>query len=573
MAQRDQPQKQQQPEKQLASLSPIERVRYMHGYIEQFNLLSNPGIDAYLEKLKTFAKQHNDDFLLKEVAYYERNRALFNMQDDRSKLDMLIKLNKEFRAEKDLLHTGVNQIAIAQLQFQLEDYAQAFENLMEAKQIFKKIGYENVPSIGKCLHDFALDHFFFQNYREAIGYMKESIKLPKYNRNLDIQRYNTLGMSYLKLSQLDSAYLYLSIAHKKAVEYDDRFWVGLIAGNIGEIYDQKGEYQKAFDYFLQDYTINVNSDFPDVQQNAIINLAKGYLRLGDLDKAHAYLRLVRQYFPRPKAFTFGNRQLLELAKLKYYEVSRLYYQKTGDYKAAMLYADSLHEAEKIRDQKYNALQIKLASGKVEIQKNKLAVVQTEKEKALIKWRYSVILFIISILAFTGFWLFYRTRQRKKKEKAMFILNQQAATQELKKAQDEIDLFIRKINEQSMLTERFREELRKLKTIESEERKHLESTIMELRSTRILTDDNWIDFQRHFAKIFPGFLPRLKAGYPAITEAEIRYLMLSKLQLSHKEMAQALGISADAVRVTWNRVRKKLDGTLDDTPQSLIEQFG
>src|SRR5690606_22246052 len=123
------------------------------------------------------------------------------------------------------------------------------------------MGYENVPNMGKYLHDFALSYFFFQDYEKVVGYMKESVKLPKYNENIDIQRFNTLGVSYLKLNQPDSAYVYLDIAHKKAIEYKNDIWSGLTAGNIGEVLYLKGDYQKALHYFSEDYKINSNSNF------------------------------------------------------------------------------------------------------------------------------------------------------------------------------------------------------------------------------------------------------------------------------------------------------------------------
>lgn len=144
--------------------------------------------------------------------------------------------------------------------------------------------------------------------------------------------------------------------------------------------------------------------------------------------------------------------------------------------------------------------------------------------------------------------------------------------QLKKAQNEVNMFILKINEQAKITEALNEELNTLKDSESEERKTLEKTINTLRKTKILTDENWVDFQAHFSTIYPSFVTAIKSNYPSITNAEIRYLMLCKLQLSHKEMSQALGVSTDTIRVTWNRVRKKLGGTLEDTPLSLIEKI-
>src|SRR5690606_27558394 len=121
----------------------------------------------------------------------------------------------------------------------------------------------------------------------------------------------TLGVSYMKINQLDSAYLYLNIAYQKAAGYKDSLWMGLSAGNIGNVLYLKGEYQKALGYYLEDYQTNIDSDFPDIQQNASVNLAKNYLKLGDMDKARHYLRLTQKFFPKPKTHTFGNQQLLE----------------------------------------------------------------------------------------------------------------------------------------------------------------------------------------------------------------------------------------------------------------------
>lgn len=38
------------------------------------------------------------------------------------------------------------------------------------------------------------------------------------------------------------------------------------------------------------------------------------------------------------------------------------------------------------------------------------------------------------------------------------------------------------------------------------------------------------------------------------------------------MARALGVSEAAIRVTWSRIRKKLNGGSEDTPLDLIERI-
>ena len=60
--------------------------------------------------------------------------------------------------------------------------------------------------------------------------------------------------------------------------------------------------------------------------------------------------------------------------------------------------------------------------------------------------------------------------------------------------------------------------------------------------------------------------------PELTPAEIRFMTLAKLNLSTKEMAASLGVSAQSVRVTRHRLLKKInlpeEGSLADLVNSI-----
>jgi DNA-binding CsgD family transcriptional regulator len=83
-------------------------------------------------------------------------------------------------------------------------------------------------------------------------------------------------------------------------------------------------------------------------------------------------------------------------------------------------------------------------------------------------------------------------------------------------------------------------------------------IEEIKKAAILTDEDWENFRQSFEQIYPGYIERLRTKYSHITPAEIRIVVLSRLNLSHKEIANILGISAQSSRVTWHRLKKKLD---------------
>src|SRR5690606_41151880 len=88
----------------------------------------------------------------------------------------------------------------------------------------------------------------------------------------------------------------------------------------------------------------------------------------------------------------------------------------------------------------------------------------------------------------------------------------------------------------------------------------EIQVAQLLNQKILTDDDWEKFKNKFSAIYPEFLPKIKLLNTSITEAEIRLLVLLKLKLSGKEMADTLGISPQSVRVTKDRKSTRLNSS-------------
>jgi DNA-directed RNA polymerase specialized sigma24 family protein len=97
-------------------------------------------------------------------------------------------------------------------------------------------------------------------------------------------------------------------------------------------------------------------------------------------------------------------------------------------------------------------------------------------------------------------------------------------------------------------------------------------LSQLRRSAILTDEDWESFRENFDKVHTGFLIRLKAKIPDLSPAETRFLALAKLQLSNKEMAALLGVTADAMRLTRFRLRKKLNLTEDGSLEELVNSI-
>lgn len=81
---------------------------------------------------------------------------------------------------------------------------------------------------------------------------------------------------------------------------------------------------------------------------------------------------------------------------------------------------------------------------------------------------------------------------------------------------------------------------------------------QLQKSVILTDNDWKEFNALFESIYDGYSYRLKNKVEGITPSELRMVVLAKLKFSYKDMADTLGVTPQASRVTWHRLRKKLN---------------
>ena len=94
----------------------------------------------------------------------------------------------------------------------------------------------------------------------------------------------------------------------------------------------------------------------------------------------------------------------------------------------------------------------------------------------------------------------------------------------------------------------------------------------LYNRRILTDEDWASFKVYFEKSYPGYLQKLRSSSQGISEAEERLFLFIKLNLTNKEAAAILGISADSIKKTRNRLRKRLELEISLSLEEYIKNF-
>ena len=72
-----------------------------------------------------------------------------------------------------------------------------------------------------------------------------------------------------------------------------------------------------------------------------------------------------------------------------------------------------------------------------------------------------------------------------------------------------------------------------------------------------SDRTWEEFKRHFENVNPKFFERLSSAHPNLTNYDRRLCAYVKMGLGNKEIAQISHITADSVKKSITRLRKKL----------------
>lgn len=153
---------------------------------------------------------------------------------------------------------------------------------------------------------------------------------------------------------------------------------------------------------------------------------------------------------------------------------------------------------------------------------------------------NVIIFIFLLsLFFIGSIYLYLNSKKKVKENELHIAKKKitSLSDKYKKASSQIENF----------------ESKKEVSLKEEKSKKI---IEQLINSTIITKEDWIAFKKIFEKVYPNFITDKQKEYTKLTPAELRILVLEKLDLSISEIAKMQGVNKNTIYQTKNRLAKK-----------------
>lgn len=496
------------------------------------------GLADTLAGMRQLGTVEKDPNLLQEADLLEMFYKVFNRLEP---IEMLIQV------QQDSEEKGFRYIAsraangIASVYWVQQEFEKSIRWHLILDDLITDMTIEEFPDKAIFLQQIGNDFLFFGDYPKAISYFRRVAELPldKFYIYAYRHTFNNLGLSYREIGKLDSSDYYFEKLLIHADSTSDQ-WVGIASGNLGYNHFLKGELQEAIPFLEKDIFFAEEFEDLGLAVGACVPLAEIYVQLGNLPKAKSYIDKALEYIDR-------SGQVDRFAKL--YPVMSKWQAAMNRPQLANAYLDSALIYQKRVNEKYSALQLMRANQEAMASQREKEIQflnnQAEKNKVIRN-------FIIGCLGFLliGLLVVYRVREeRNKAEQQLKTIALDKAYVELENARNLLKNYTSKINNNSKI----------IQTLENAEPSGEQQRLIgELKLSTILTESDWDTFQNQFDKVFPNLIKDLFSKHPNLSPAELRFLLLTKLEMPTVEIANALGVSPASLRVTWFRIRKKLD---------------
>lgn len=112
---------------------------------------------------------------------------------------------------------------------------------------------------------------------------------------------------------------------------------------------------------------------------------------------------------------------------------------------------------------------------------------------------------------------------------------------------------------------------KILDLQPEMRKELRGVLTHIQETLNL-DESWEDFLIHFKKMHPNFYKSISKAHPQLTQKDIKHLAFIKLGMTSSDIAKAMLVKKESLRVGRNRLKHKLGLNPSENLQDFVQDY-
>lgn len=442
--------------------------------------------------------------------------------------------------------------------FRLKNYELAFEEYLVLDKILNNLSQTQFPEKPQTLTEIGKAYFYFKDYKLALSYLRK-VPVPKADSVYAVENGFRSAATYealawQKLNQLDSSDASLWRLTHYAEGIKDLPWVGIAAGYLGYNQLLRKNYAQAQVYLDKGIEIAAGEHDTGWAIRQKLWLADAFYKQNRPQDANLLvewaLRQVNSNISQQPADI----------ELYLYPMASKMYTMQGNTRLATDYLDSTFLLADRLNTEFNSLLVARVQQKAVIARQQKI---TDEKDAKIRERNILIGFVLLLLALAIYiYLLQNKKHAQQRQLQEARLRQQHT--ELENATGQLQDFTRLIADKNNLIEKMRQQFGE----ESDGQ-----LLQELQNSSILTNHDWTKFKTLFEKVHGGYLQNLQQKLPGLSPTETRYMALAKLNLSNKEMAYSLGVTPESIRVTWHRLRKKLNLPEEVSLEAFVNSIG
>lgn len=400
---------------------------------------------------------------------------------------------------------------------------------------------------------------------ESLKYLNKAIQFSKKDTEEYASLLYSIGLHYYRINEIAEAERYFDKTGKMALKIKDNSRYAKVLGSRAEILEAKGDIPAAIQLAADDVRYSrVSTDEQNLLYSLLL-LSRLYLK--NDQNAEAELTLAEaEKIAYSRSYYLSARRRVVLMKLEILDGQDAV-KELSLLKELKILEDSVNKADGERAVRNSQYQIQKRKYEFELAKTHDAYRK--------KVNFYIIISSILLLVASFIYWSYRNKLRKRSQDYDRLVNDMEAEKqkyELKLSETESNLSsqIEYLKNKNAQIRKLNFEIQKLERSSGDNLEKKEGRLNSLLETHLMTEENWKMFKLEFQKTYPEYYENLHYKYPDLTDSNLRIILLLNLGFSYSETASLLGITAEAVRKSKQRMKKKYGESNDDLFETLVK---
>ena len=463
--------------------------------------------------------------------------------------------------------------------------------------------------MSRCQYNLGVLHSHMGNHDAAIAHYFKSLEIeePLGDAYMLNAVYQGIGIIYNKQNDYEKAEHYFTKGMEQAVIAKDTFGMMYLHNDFGILNKNRNNYKAAEEAYLKMLDLSKYPGYEHGERYALNNLGVLAYKMKEYKKGVGFgEKALTQWIdignPRSLSSSYNylalnqaglgkNKEALKNAKLALVnakESGSLEKERDAMLSLSIITENLNRPAESLKKYKiykslYDSIYNEEKTGHIHGLEQKYEAEKKDKEIALLAKnaelakvknnRLWISLIATALLATMVFWILtWRIRKQKEidaEKRKVAQLENERLQQELTFKQKELTSKVLQLCRKNEFLQSLDKQVKVLRMeLEGSDRGQADKLSRQI-NTDMNADADWQQFLRSFESVHPAFNKELARKYPNFTAGEIRMACLFKMNLASKEIANLLNITAEGVKKTRYRMRKKMN----ISPQeNLVEHF-